>query len=176
MAHTYAFAIGGAVVLSVALTPVLAAWALRVDTRSEHREGHEEPHGHDNRFLRWVDRVYRPLFELALKRRRLAIALALAPVLAAAALLAATGTEFMPKLEEGNFWIRATLPTSISLDTSAKYVGRMRAIMLGCPGSTEGDIDASNCDETHRTHPEVQTVVSQLGRPDGRTDVFGFDH
>ena len=164
MAHTYAFAIGGAVVLSVALTPVLAAWALRVDTRSEHREGHEEPHGHDNRFLRWVDRVYRPLFELALKRRRLAIALALAPVLAAAALLAATGTEFMPKLEEGNFWIRATLPTSISLDTSEKHVGRMRRILLGC--------EDEGC--SRRRNPEIRTVVSQLGRPDDGTDPSGF--
>src|SRR5437762_3247664 len=164
MAHTCAFAIGGAVVLSVALTPVLAAWALRVDTRSEHREGHEEPHGHDNRFLRWVDRVYRPLFELALKRRRLAMALALAPVLAAAALLAATGTEFMPKLEEGNFWIRATLPTSISLDTSEKHVGRMRRILLGC--------EDEGC--SRRRNPEIRTVVSQLGRPDDGTDPSGF--
>src|SRR5207248_1023522 len=81
MAHTYAFAIGGAVVLSVALTPVLAAWALRVDTESENREGREEAHGHDNRFLRWVDRVYRPLVELALRRRRLAVALALSPLI-----------------------------------------------------------------------------------------------
>src|SRR5436305_5995553 len=86
MAHTYAFAIGGAVVLSVALTPVLAAWALRVDTRSDHREGHEDPHGHDNRFLLWVDRTYRPLFEFALRRRWAAIAIALAPALDAAPL------------------------------------------------------------------------------------------
>src|SRR5262249_18948271 len=86
----------------------------------------------------------------------------------------AMGREFMPKLEEGNFWIRATLPTSVSLDQSAKYVGRMRAILLGCPGATEGEIDASKCDEAHRTHPEITTVVSQLGRPDDGTDVSGF--
>jgi heavy metal efflux system protein len=164
MAHTYAFAIGGAVVLSVALTPVLAAWALRVDTRSDHREGHEDPHGHDNRFLLWVDRTYRPLFEFALRRRWAAIAIALAPVAAAAALLAATGTEFMPKLEEGNFWIRATLPTSVSLETSAKHVGSMRRILLGC--------EDEGC--TRRRNPEVRTVVSQLGRPDDGTDPSGF--
>src|SRR2546426_930244 len=164
MAHTYAFAIGGAVVLSVALTPVLAAWALRVDPRSDQREGHEAPHGHDNRFLRWVDRTYRPLFEFALRRRWAAIAIALAPVAAAAALLAATGTEFMPKLEEGNFWIRATLPTSVSLETSGKHVGRMRRILLGC--------EDEGC--TRRRNPEVRTVVSQLGRPDDGTDPSGF--
>src|SRR5581483_2888586 len=64
------------------------------------------------------------------------------------------GGEFMPKLEEGNFWIRATLPMSISLDQSAKYVGRMRAIL--------------------RKHDEITTVVSQLGRPDDGTDPSGF--
>src|SRR5947209_5658458 len=164
MAHTYAFAIGGAVALSVALTPVLAAWALRVDPRSDQREGHEAPHGHDNRFLRWVDRMYRPLFEFALRRRWAAIALALVPVAAAGALLAATGTEFMPKLEEGNFWIRATLPTSVSLETSGKHVGRMRRILLGC--------EDEGC--TRRRNPEVRTVVSQLGRPDDGTDPSGF--
>ena len=79
------------------------------------------------------------------------------------------GREFMPKLEEGNFWIRATLPLSISLEQSAKYVGRMRAILRGCPA----DPDAP-CDDENRTHPEVQSVVSQLGRPDDGTDVSGF--
>src|SRR5437899_12193645 len=125
MAHTCAFAIGRPVALSVALTPVRAAWALRVDTKSDHREGHEAPHGHDNRFLRWIDRMYRPLFEFALRRRWAAIALALVPVAAAGSLLAATGTELMPKLDDGYLWIRATIPTSVSLETSGKHVGRM---------------------------------------------------
>jgi len=58
---------------------------LRVDPKTEHREGHEEPHGHDNRFLLWLDRLYRPLFAFALRQRWLAIALALAPVAAAGA-------------------------------------------------------------------------------------------
>src|SRR5439155_517034 len=87
-----------------------------------------------------------------------------ARIVAAAALLAATGTEFMPKLEEGNFWIRATLPTSVSLETSGKHVGRMRRILLGC--------EDEGC--TRRRNPEVRTVVSQLGRPDDGTDPSGF--
>src|SRR5262249_19271046 len=74
--------------------------------------------------------------------------------------------EFMPKLEEGNLWIRATLPMSISLEQSAKYVGRMREIVRGC-------LDAE-CAEAKRSHPEVTTVISQLGRPDDGTDVTGF--
>jgi cobalt-zinc-cadmium resistance protein CzcA len=77
----------------------------------------------------------------------------------------------MPHLEEGNFWIRATLPMSISLEQSSKYVGRMRAILRGCPE----DPNAA-CDEKTQRHPEVKTVVSQLGRPDDGTDVAGFQN
>src|SRR5207245_10466146 len=121
-----------------------AAWALRVDTRSDRREGHEDPHGHDNRFLLWVDRTYRPLFEFALRRRWAAIAIALAPVAAAAALLAATGTEVMPKLQAGNVWIRAPLRTSVSLETSGKHVGRMSRILVGC--GTGGSTRRRNTD------------------------------
>ena len=165
MAHTYAFAIGGAVVLSVALTPVLCAWVLRVDARATgHVEGHEDAHGHDNRFLRWIDRVYRPVFAFSLRKPAAAIGLALVPVAVAGVFLHLLGSEFMPKLEEGNFWIRATLPTSISLETSAKHVGRMRRIVLGCK-------DAA-C--AQRANPEIRTVVSQLGRPDDGTDPSGF--
>jgi len=165
MAHTYAFAIGGAVVLSITLTPVLAAWALKVDPPAA--SANEEAHGHDNAFLRAVDRLYRPLFRFALSRRWLALSLASLPVVLAGALFAlALGSEFMPKLEEGNFWIRATLPTSISLETSAKYVGRMRRILLGC---APGDANCST-----RKNPEIRTVISQLGRPDDGTDPSGF--
>ena len=64
------------------------------------------------------------------------------------------GLEFLPKLEEGNLWIRATMPTSISLEEGNGYVNRMRQIM--------------------RSFPEVVTVVSQHGRPDDGTDATGF--
>src|SRR6202022_3888876 len=78
----------------------------------------------------------------------------LVALLLCVALFPFLGREFMPKLEEGNLWLRAALPMSVSLEQSAKHVGRMRAIL--------------------RSHPEVVTVVSQLGRPDDGTDVAGF--
>jgi cobalt-zinc-cadmium resistance protein CzcA len=170
MAHTYAFAIGGAVVLSITLTPMLASRLLKVDPEAHAAEGaHEAEHAHDNAFLRWLDRTYRPLFAFSLRRPVAAVLLALLPVVVASGLLRFIGTEFMPKLEEGNFWIRATLPLSISLEQSAKYVGHMRRILLGCPA--EGD-----CDLAHRGIPEIRSAVSQLGRPDDGTDVSGFNN
>lgn len=158
MAHTYAFAIGGAIVLALTLTPVLASRTLHVAP-----SGHEE----ENWLMRGLSRMYRPLFRFALRRKRLAVAVALAPVGLALLGFGLLGREFMPHLEEGNFYIRATLPTSISLEQAARYVGRMRRIVLGCAGDAP-----QPCDQ--RTRPEVLTVVSQLGRPDDGTDVSGF--
>src|SRR6202012_3441910 len=57
---------------------------------------------------------------------------------------------------------------SISLEQSSKYVGRMRAVILGCPK------EGKSCDLAQRSRPEITSVVSQLGRPDDGTDVSGF--
>jgi cobalt-zinc-cadmium resistance protein CzcA len=145
MAHTYAFAIGGAIFLSLTLTPVLAAFVLR------HRVEEKE-----NAVMRFLHRVYTPAANAALKAPRLSLAVSLAAIALCFVLFPLLGREFMPTLEEGNLWIRGTLPTSISLEQSSKYIGRMRQIL--------------------RRHREVVTVISQLGRPDDGTDVTGFNN
>jgi cobalt-zinc-cadmium resistance protein CzcA len=165
MAHTYAFAIGGAILLALTLTPVLSAKLLPADLDEE------EEH---NWLMRALNRFYRPLFAFVFARPALAIFTAVAPVVLVFAAASHLGREFMPKLEEGNFWIRATLPMSISLEQSSQYVGRMRAIILGCPGATKGDVDPAACTAARRGRPEIESVVSQLGRPDDGTDVSGF--
>ena len=162
MAHTYAFAIGGAIVLALTLTPALSSRLLPMAAAEVEEEK-------DSRFMRAAHAVYARLFSFALQQPRLAILLGVAPVVLALAAAGLLGREFMPKLEEGNFWVRATLPTSISLEKSARYVGHIRAIVLGCPGE-----DAADCPVEKRSRPEVQTVISQLGRPDDGTDVSGF--
>ena len=68
--------------------------------------------------------------------------------------VALLGLEFLPKLEEGNLWIRATLPPTISLEEGNAYVNEMRKLI--------------------RSFPEVESVVSQHGRPDDGTDAAGF--
>ena len=145
MALTYAFAIAGAIVLALTLTPVLAARFIPAEEEER-----------DTWLMRALHRVYDPLFDLVLRRPRLAPIAPLVFIVLTIALFPLLGSEYMPKLEEGNFWIRATLPKSVSLEESARHVGKLRAVLLG--------------------HPEVLNVVSQLGRPDDGTDVAGFNN
>ena len=141
MAHTYAYAIAGAFLLSLTLTPTLAR---HLPMGLEQR---------DSALLRFLHRTYAPATGWALRHAGLATAIGLVPAFLFFLLFPFVGREFMPKLEEGNFWIRATLPLSVSLPQSARYVQRMREIL--------------------RSKPEVVTVISQLGRPDDGTDVSG---
>ncbi|HET7826045.1 MAG TPA: CusA/CzcA family heavy metal efflux RND transporter [Anaeromyxobacter sp.] len=145
MALTYAFAIAGAIALAVTLTPVLV-------TRFIPAEEEER----DTLAMRWLHRAYDPLFEWSV-RRPVPVAIgAAAFMLLGVALFPFLRSEYMPKLEEGNLWIRAILPRSVALEESAKLVGRMRDVLRG--------------------HAEVVLVVSQLGRPDDGTDVAGFNN
>ncbi len=145
MAHTYAFAIGGAILLALTLTPVLASRF--IPAQEEER---------DTFLLRALHRLYAPLFDVALRFPRAGLFVPPFFIALCVAIFPLLGSEFMPKLEEGNFWIRATLPTSISLEEAARHVGRLRAVL--------------------RSHPEVLTVVSQHGRPDDGTDLAGFQN
>jgi cobalt-zinc-cadmium resistance protein CzcA len=143
MARTYAYAIAGGLLAAFTISPALSA--LILPERVAERE---------TAAVRWLRRNYERVIGFALANR--VLTLGGAGVLGAVAVIAAgsLGLEFLPHLEEGNFWIRATLPPSISLEASNAYVDRMRAVI----GS----------------FPEVQTVVSQHGRPDDGTDSTGF--
>jgi len=143
MARTYALAIGGAIILALTLTPVLASKAIPAHTEEK-----------ENFLMRALQRVYQPALDRVLRRPKLSMSLGIVPIVLCVALFPLLGGEFMPKLEEGNFWIRAQLPMSVNLDESAKYVTHMREILRKCP--------------------EIVTVVSQVGRPDDGTDVSGF--
>ena len=158
MAHTYAFAIGGAILLAMTLTPALASKLIPATAEDK-----------DSFATRTVKKLYEPIFAFGMRRPWFALLIGVIPVVIGLSLFKTLGGEFMPKLEEGNLWIRATLPTSVSLEASGKYVGRMRAILRGCPPD-------GACDDQTRKHSEVVTVISQLGRPDDGTDVAGFQN
>jgi cobalt-zinc-cadmium resistance protein CzcA len=112
-----------------------------------------------------------PALRAALRAPERTLAIALAPSSRRRrGRLPLLGGEFMPHLEEGNFWIRATFPMSISLEQSASTSADAR----DPPRMPQGR--GAPCDEKTARTPEVLTVVSQLGRPDDGTDVAGFQN
>ncbi len=143
MAKTYAYAIAGGLVATFTVAPALSLLLFK-----------EKVEERDTPLVRGLRFLYEPALEFVLANRVLAFGLLALLVLLAAFALHALGLEFLPKLEEGNLWVRATFPQSISLEESDTYVNRMRVLMT--------------------RYPEVQSVISQHGRPDDGTDATGF--
>ncbi len=143
MARTYAYAIAGGLLATFTVAPALSALLLKPQADEK-----ETP------AIVGLRRLYLPVCRFALANRWLT--LGGAALLFALTILSASrlGLEFLPHLEEGNFWIRATLPASSNLAAGEPYVAKMRQII----GS----------------YPEVERVISQHGRPDDGTDATGF--
>ena len=143
MARTYAYALAGALIATFTATPVLASLLLPDQVRET-----------ETTVVRILHSAYEPILRWTLSHRSLVVGLG-ALFLAVTGLLSLRlGTEFLPHLEEGNLWIRAAMPPTISLEAGAPFVTQMREIL--------------------RKHPEVITVVSQHGRPDDGSDAAGF--
>lgn len=144
MADTYAFAIGGALVLALLLAPVLCLLLFR-----------DLSMAHDNFLVTYLKRSYLRTLVRVLDHRWVSVGIFAAIILVTAVVaVPRLGREFMPELEEGNLWIRGTFPLNIALDRVAVDAARARAII----GS----------------YPEVESVVPLIGRPDDGTDPCGF--
>ena len=143
MAHTYAFALGGALLLAVTLSPVLCTLLLQ----------NVQPKP-DNFFVRWLTRNYAVQLRWCLKYRFVSVGLFVCVLALTAMLLPFLGREFMPQLEEGNVYVRGTFPLNASLDEVTQRTKIAR--------------------EVFKQFPEVESVVSQVGRPDDGTDPTGF--
>ncbi len=143
MAKTYAYAIAGGLIATFTVAPVLAAMMLP-DKVSEV----------ETRIVQALRRVYEPASRFALANRVLTLGTVVLLVLAAVGSVRALGIEFLPHLEEGNLYIRATLPGSISLEGGDATVNAIRREIA--------------------TYPEIQSVLSAHGRPDDGTDATGF--
>jgi len=143
MAKTYAYAIAGGLLATFTISPALAALILPNQVSET-----------ETFLVRAIRKIYEPALAFALANRLLT--LGGAALMFAITILAAgnLGLEFLPHLEEGNFWIRATFPQSVSLEASDEAVNQIRQVML--------------------RYPEVKTVISQHGRPDDGTDSTGF--
>ena len=143
MARTYAYAIAGGLIATFTVTPAMSALLLPEQVKET-----------ETIIVRIMRRIYTPILKFMLANRIVAIGGAIVLVVASFIAARSLGLEFLPKLEEGNLWIRATLPPTISLEEGEGYADRMRQLV--------------------KNYPEVVTVLSQLGRPDDGTDTTGF--
>ncbi len=146
MSITYGYALTGALLFALLFAPVLASFR---------RAGHSG-HTQDPRLIHWLKHRYERILIRVMRNRKIVLFVAVIFLVASMASFLAVGGEFMPPLEEGNLWIRATLPQDVSFDYSVKLADEMRKIL----GS----------------FPEVEQVVSQAGRPDDGTDTTTFNN
>jgi cobalt-zinc-cadmium resistance protein CzcA len=143
MSITYGFALLGALLMACTLAPVLCAFLLRSSIRET-----------DTVVVAAVRKANARVVVWALEHRIMVVGVATGLVILAFLAFQSLGGEFMPPLEEGNLWVRATMPVDISFDQADRLTNEIR--------------------RAFRESPEVETVVSQLGRPDDGTDPTSF--
>jgi heavy metal efflux system protein len=143
LAWTLGFALLGALIFAMILVPVMSSILLKKNVKEKH-----------NLFLSFITKQSISFFDRCYRNKRLSLIFAATIMIISLVLFRYLGTEFLPQLNEGAIWMRATLPYSISLNESVKVADEMRRII--------------------RSFPEVKQVVSQTGRPDDGTDVTGF--
>jgi len=143
MADTMAFGLTGALLLSLTMVPVLAFYWFK--------HGVKERVNHP---FEWIKRLYGVILRLCLRHPVLTMLGASAIFGGALLLVPSIGAEFMPHLDEGALWVRATMPYTISFEEASKIAPQIRNIL--------------------KSYPQVGVVASELGRPDDGTDPTGF--
>jgi heavy metal efflux system protein len=143
LAYTLGFALLGALIFTLTLVPVLVNALLNKNVKEKHN-----PFTH--LMTGWVLLGFRTVF----RNKKLSLGLSTVVIVLGLYSFKFLGSEFLPELNEGSLWVRATMPYSISLDKSVQIANQMRGIMM--------------------QFPQVRKVVSQTGRPDDGTDVAGF--
>lgn len=143
LAWTLSFALLGALLLTFTLVPALASVLLKKNVREKH-----------NIFLEFVIKYVTMFYDKCFKFRKLAFGISIGLLLVGLFSAKFLGTEFLPTLDEGSIYVRATGPLSISLDETKKLSNDIRKIFL--------------------SFEEVKQVMSQTGRPNDGTDATGF--
>ena len=143
MAKTYAYAIAGAMLATFTIAPAMAALLFRETTQEKIMP-----------VVRWMASAHHYLHNLALRRQPATLLLACVLLAGGVFQFSRLGGEFLPTLEEGSIWMRATMPPTIGLEEGNATVNRMRRAVM--------------------EFPEVVTITSQQGRPDDGTDTAGF--
>ena len=143
MASTMSFALIGALLLTLTLVPVLASYMFRSGVREARNPAFE-----------WIKKIYTWQLDWCLDHRAPTLLIALLIFAATMLLVPFIGGEFMPHLDEGAIWVRATMPYTISFEQSSAIVPQIRNILI--------------------SYPQVTEVGSEHGRPDDGTDPTGF--
>ncbi len=143
MADTMAFALVGALILTLTVVPVIVSYAFK--------KGVEEKH---NRIFQWIHDAYAGRLEWCLDHPKTTVLACTLIFAATLLLLPFIGGEFLPHLDEGALWVRATMPYTIAFEEAAKFAPQVRSILT--------------------QYPQVTVVGSELGRPDDGTDPTGF--
>lgn len=146
MAFTLSFALLGAIILTLTLVPALLSYTMN-------REDMAEKHSV------WMHRLQQGYRNILLKssQSRILVVLASAAVLVVSVVSAPMlGSEFLPKLDEGNIWLTVDLPPSASLEKTKEVERHIRKIL--------------------NSYQEVRLVVAHVGRPDDGTDPKGPYH
>jgi cobalt-zinc-cadmium resistance protein CzcA len=144
MALTLTFALIAGTVFAIVIVPALASLAIRGGKIAAHEAW----------IVRMLVRGYRPALDFAMRVPKVVYLVAAVLLLAGGFTYTRLGSEFLPKLDEGDLWVRTYVPQSISPSESAKITQKVRKIMA--------------------SFPETKYVVSQIGRPDDGTDVNGW--
>lgn len=139
MALSVTTALIGSLIFSLTLVPLLAYWLLR----------RKLPHG-DNRVVTRAKRIYAPVLDWALERRRTVVVIALAVFGLAMVAAARLGSEFLPELDEGTTWVNFSLSPNVSTAEASRILRMARKALLSVP--------------------EVRTTVSKAGQPEDGTD------
>jgi heavy metal efflux system protein len=143
MADTMSFALVGALILTLTLVPVLASYGFKRGVRER-----------ANRAYEWVKREYGAELDWCLNHPWPTMIVATVVFGVTLLLVPFIGGEFMPHLDEGALWVRATMPYTISFEEASKIAPQIRQILM--------------------SYPQVTVVGSELGRPDDGTDPTGF--
>ena len=143
MAETMSFALVGALILTLTLIPVLASYWFKSGVKEKPQPAFE-----------WMKRKYASQLDWGLDRPKTTMAIATVIFGASLLLVPFIGGEFMPHLDEGALWVRATMPYTISFEEASKIAPQIRTILM--------------------SYPQVTVVGSELGRPDDGTDPTGF--
>jgi heavy metal efflux system protein len=145
MARTYGYALAGALLSTFMVTPVLASLLLPAHIEEV-----------ETAIVRGLRAAYTPVLRWSLGSLKASVTIGVVFLLLSVLAASRLGSEFLPALEEGNFWIRASMPPTIGLEAGTEATRKMREILL--------------------RHPEVITVVSQHGRPDNGSDASPFSN